>query len=107
MGPPDSNLSRGPVFGVHHSLRAVPGRADEVSGTFLLRGSGRRNLTPREKAVVREAHAVLGPLVGGLLAWFAEPSPAALPPRARQVLRCLLEGDGDKQVAARLGIRPL
>jgi DNA-binding CsgD family transcriptional regulator len=24
----------------------------------------------------------------------------------RQVLRCLLEGDGDKQIAARLGLSP-
>jgi DNA-binding NarL/FixJ family response regulator len=36
-----------------------------------------------------------------------ERSPADLPPRARQVLRCLLEGDGDKQIAARLAISPL
>jgi DNA-binding NarL/FixJ family response regulator len=27
-----------------------------------------------------------------------------LPPRVRQVLRCLLEGDGDKQIAVRLGL---
>jgi DNA-binding CsgD family transcriptional regulator len=27
-----------------------------------------------------------------------------LPPRVRDVLRCLLEGDSDKQVAARLSI---
>jgi DNA-binding CsgD family transcriptional regulator len=32
----------------------------------------------------------------------AEPSPAALPPRVRQMLKCLLEGDGDKQAAVRL-----
>ena len=49
---------------------------------------------------------MLAPLVGGPLAWFAEPQPSQLPPRVRQVLRCLLEGDGDKQAAARLGISP-
>ncbi|HEY3789085.1 MAG TPA: helix-turn-helix transcriptional regulator [Urbifossiella sp.] len=35
---------------------------------------------------------------------YHEPSPAKLSPRMRQVLKCLLEGDSDKQVAARLGI---
>jgi DNA-binding CsgD family transcriptional regulator len=34
------------------------------------------------------------------------PSPFELAPRVRQVLRCLLEGDGDKQIARRLGISP-
>jgi DNA-binding NarL/FixJ family response regulator len=29
---------------------------------------------------------------------------AALPPRLRQTLECLLEGDGEKQAAARLGL---
>jgi DNA-binding NarL/FixJ family response regulator len=42
--------------------------------------------------------------MGGPLARFTDPSPYELPPRARQVLACLLEGDGDKQVAARLAI---
>lgn len=46
----------------------------------------------------------IAPLVGGPLARFGEPSPADLPPRVRDVLRCVLEGDSDKQLAARLGI---
>ena len=50
------------------------------------------------------AVATLVPLVGGPLARFTEPSPAGLPLRARQVLRCLLEGDSDKQVGLRLGL---
>ena len=33
-----------------------------------------------------------------------DPSPADLPPRQRQALACLLDGDGDKQIAARLGL---
>ena len=44
------------------------------------------------------------PLIGGPLAGFTEPSPADLAERPRQVLECLLEGDSDKQIAARLGI---
>lgn len=69
-----------------------------------VRAINRRDFTAREKAIVREAHAVLAPLVGGPLARFNEPSPADLAPRVRHVLRCLLEGDSDKQVALRLGI---
>jgi DNA-binding CsgD family transcriptional regulator len=94
--------------GIDHTLwcfRAVPGTADEFSGLLMGRAVGEDDYTPRQKAIVREAHALVGPLVGGPLARFADPSPGTLPPRVRQVLRCLLEGDSDKQVAARLGIR--
>jgi DNA-binding CsgD family transcriptional regulator len=93
--------------GVNHTLwcfRSVPGTADEFNGVIMARPVGDRDFTARQKAVVSEAHAVLGPLVGGPLARFCEPSPMALPPRAREVLRCLLEGDTDKQMTARLGL---
>ena len=33
-----------------------------------------------------------------------EPGPDKLSPRLRQTLACLLEGDSEKQVAARLGL---
>ena len=82
----------------------ISGAGDEASEVFLGRDTGGGNFSQRDRVVVREAMAAVAPLVGGPLARFAEPSPAALPPRARQVLRCLLEGDGDKQAAARLGI---
>jgi len=54
--------------------------------------------------IIQEALAVIAPLLGGGLAKSNDPSPADLTPRIRQVLRCLLEGDGDKQIALRLGI---
>jgi DNA-binding CsgD family transcriptional regulator len=53
---------------------------------------------------VCEAIAAIALLVGGPLARANDPSPADLAPRVRQVLRHLLEGDGDKQIAARLGL---
>ena len=87
-----------------YCFRPVPGAGDEVAGVAMNRAAGRPDFTARDAAVVTEAFAVLGPLVGRALARHSEPSPAALPPRVRQVLRCLLEGDGDKQVAKRLGI---
>lgn len=76
----------------------------EVLDLSVFREEGRRPFGGRECAIVREVVAALVPLLGGRLARFGEPSPAGLPPRARQVLACFLEGDGDKQAAARLGI---
>jgi DNA-binding NarL/FixJ family response regulator len=35
-----------------------------------------------------------------------EPTPSDLSPRLRQTLACLLQGDSEKQVAARLGLSP-
>lgn len=97
------------TIGVHHVLwcsRFIPGAPDETNGGLFWRSAGRSDFRDREKAIVAEGYALLAPLVGGALARFAEPSPAALSPRLRQVLRCILEGDGDKQIAARLTISP-
>jgi len=63
-----------------------------------------RDFSLRDRALVQEAQATLTALIGGPLAGFDEPPPAALPPRPRQILRCLLEGDNDKQAAWRLGL---
>ena len=87
-------------------LRQITGRADEQIELYLLRTVGAGDFTPRQKAMVAEAHALIAPMVGGALARFAEPSPADLPPQTRRVLACLLDGDSDKQIAARLGIAP-
>ena len=76
----------------------------EVQDVTLMREKGKRAFNGRDCTIVREVVAALTPLMGGPLARFREPSPADLPPRIRQVLTCFLEGDGDKQVAARLGI---
>lgn len=98
------------TIGIDHvawCFRSLAGPADEQAGVIALRDAGRRDFGPREKAILADAQAALAPLVGGPLARFADPSPTALPPRTRQVLRCLLEGDGDKQTAAHLGMSPL
>lgn len=83
----------------------LPGGRGEVCSLVLNRWrTEARDFTARHRMLMAEAHAAVVPLVGGPLAGFDEPSPADLPPRVRQVLRCLLEGDSDKQAAARLGI---
>jgi DNA-binding CsgD family transcriptional regulator len=97
-------------MGADHYLwcfRSLPRSGEQQHGAVvLLRAAGRPDFSERDKAIVREANAVIGNMVSGPLAGFVEPSPSALPPRARQVLRCLLEGDADKQVAHRLSVSP-
>lgn len=97
------------TVGGDHSVycfRSIPGADDQVSGVTLTRAAGRRDFGCRELAIVQEAHALVGPLVGGPLARYTEPSPSDLSPRVREVLKCLIEGDGDKQIAKRLSISP-
>jgi DNA-binding CsgD family transcriptional regulator len=100
----------GQAFGTESTLlccRRIPAAdGNEVLDMTLCREAGRRSFSGRDCAIVREAVAAVAPLLSGSLARFREPSPSGLPPRARRVLACFLEGDGDKQVAARLGIRP-
>lgn len=109
-GPmPDHDFVR-QLFGLDHRVwcfRPIPGGGpDEHAGVILLRAAGRRDFSGRDRAVVGLASALIAPLVGGPLARFSEPSPLDLPPRTRAVLACLLEGDGDKQVASRLKMAP-
>lgn len=88
-----------------YSFRAIPGDStDEDIGLTLARSEGHRNYNGRERALVDELLSAAAPLVGGALARFSEPSPSDLTPRRRQVLACLLEGDGDKQIAKRMGL---
>ncbi len=84
-----------PILGAGH---------DQNTGIVLVRAKGGRPFESRLLFLVREAHAAIAPMIGGPLARFADPSPMHLPQRARPVLACLLEGDGDKQIAARLGL---
>jgi DNA-binding CsgD family transcriptional regulator len=87
------------------SFLSLPDSPRECSSFTMARtAADRRDFSAREKAIVREVNAAVAPLMGGPLARFTEPSPSELPPRARAVLRCLLEGDGDKQIATRLGV---
>jgi DNA-binding CsgD family transcriptional regulator len=89
------------------SFAALPGRVGVCNGLCIQRNrSVGRDFTDQQRAVVEEAQRLITPLIGGALAGFDEPSPSALPSRVRQVLRCLLEGDSDKQVATRLAVSP-
>lgn len=85
-----------------YCFRDLPHVAGHWCALTLTRAAGERDFSPRQKAIVAEVNRLVAPLVGGALAGFTEPSPAELAPRVRAVLACLLEGDSDKQVAARL-----
>ncbi|MFO0960127.1 MAG: helix-turn-helix transcriptional regulator [Isosphaeraceae bacterium] len=76
----------------------------EVQDLTVLRERRRRGYSARDRTIAREFVAALVPMMGGPLARFREPSASGLPPRARDVLACFLEGDSDKQAAKRLGI---
>lgn len=80
-----------------------PGPLGELIALSLVRPlNERRDFTARQKALVQQLHEKITTLIGGSLAGFHEPSPSALPPRIRLVLRCLLEGDSDQQIAGRM-----
>ncbi len=77
---------------------------DDAHGLILCRKSGRGDFNLREAAIVRETVRQVTAMLGQALSLFRDPCPTRLGPRARQVLKCLLEGDSDKQIATRLGI---
>jgi DNA-binding NarL/FixJ family response regulator len=94
----------GIIYAELHRMATGRMRGDEFSGIALSRRHGARDFLAREIAIVRELHAELARAIGGSLARYADPSPRALSPRARQVLTWLLDGEGDKQIAARLNL---
>jgi DNA-binding CsgD family transcriptional regulator len=85
------------------SLYELPG--DRVDQIGLHRAAAERDFSARERRLIHLFHAELGRLVGPVLIAAGDPfSPTRLPPRVREALRCLLEGDSEKQVAARMGV---
>jgi len=93
-------------MGTDHQLVSVYQVADTggVSVIALQRAVGERDFTPREQTLLNFFHAELGRLIGRSLVSATEPSPEGLSPRLSQTLACLLEGDSEKQVAARLSL---
>jgi DNA-binding CsgD family transcriptional regulator len=86
------------------SYQTLEGRT--ISMLHLQRGLGERDFSPRERRLLHFFHGELGPLIGKQLVSVAEPGPDRLSPRLRQTLACLVEGDSEKQAAARLGLSP-
>jgi DNA-binding CsgD family transcriptional regulator len=88
------------------SLQPVAFGSDHYCGLMIFRTLGERRFSPRHKLFLTTLHQEIAPLVGRQLAAAHEPSALQLSPRLRQVLDCLLEGDSEKQAAARLNLQP-
>jgi DNA-binding CsgD family transcriptional regulator len=73
-------------------------------GFVLLRPLDARRYGKRERRLVHLFHGELSRYVGTALELEQGGAIACLPPRLRETLECLLEGDSEKQVAARLGL---
>jgi DNA-binding CsgD family transcriptional regulator len=101
------NNSRKPA-GVDHCLVSVcfVSHQGAIAVIGLHRGLGERDFSPGEMRLLEFFHGELGPLIGRQLVSATEPTPEKLSPRLRQTLACLIEGDSEKQVAARLGLSP-
>ncbi len=104
----ESDLYRSLIGLSDHLCTALPisGGTDRYSAIHMHRAKGSRPFGERDRVLVQRLHEAVVPLIGGPLASYADPAPSELPLRARQVLRLLLEGEGDKQVAKALGISP-
>ena len=87
------------------SIRQQPGVSIQHS-VWVHRGVGEPPFTRRDWWAVRFVHEQIGARIGLDLASAAEPGLDALPPRQRQVLDLLLDGDSEKEAAATLGIAP-
>ena len=70
----------------------------------LQRAVGDKGFSAREQRLVSFFFAEFCRLVGNSLVSATEPGPDKLAPRLRQTLACLLEGDSEKEAAARLGL---
>lgn len=103
----DFNNYRKPA-GFDHTLVSVcqVSRDGAIAAIALARGLGERDFSPAEVRLLEFFHGELGRLVGRQLASATEPNPEKLSPRLRQTLACLIEGDTEKQAAARLGLSP-
>jgi DNA-binding CsgD family transcriptional regulator len=80
------------------------GVSGSVNVISLHRSHGERAFSARERRLIHLFHDEAGPLIGPTLSAAWNPVLGRLTPRVRQTLECLLEGDSEKQVAARLGL---
>ncbi|HEX6961301.1 MAG TPA: helix-turn-helix transcriptional regulator [Lacipirellula sp.] len=80
---------------------AADGQADAIA---LFQPAGQQRFTPRDRRLLRLFHTELAPHLTTELAPPGCDPISRLPPRLRDVLQALLEGDSEQQVAIRLGL---
>ena len=78
------------------------GRA--IFGSMNSRPPGEREFDARERRLLHLFHVELGRLLGTSVLLDATTPLTGLPPRLRQTLECLLDGDSEKQAALCLGL---
>lgn len=88
------------------SLSALPGDGVLSHLLTLKRPPGERPFGSRELRLVHLFHHEFHMALGAKLIPTLPIAAVVLPPRLRQVLGCLVEGDSEQQVAHRLGISP-
>lgn len=89
---------------VDHALIAQYRIGNELEWFTILRALGEPDFNRRQLRLLRLFVREYVRLFGRRLARMGGPSVSDLPPRVRQVLACLMEGDSEKQAALRLGI---
>jgi DNA-binding CsgD family transcriptional regulator len=87
--------------------RQVFGGGERSNSVVLYSQLGEGPPSERGRRLVHLAQQELGPLLGTALATAGDPGWSDLPPRWRQTLECLLDGESEKQAASRLGISRL
>ena len=94
------------LCGVDHCITSVCRVSDRGAVSVITehRAIGEQDFSPGEVRLLEFFHEELRPLIGRQLVCASEPRPEMLAPRLRETLACLMEGDSEKQVAARLGI---
>ena len=111
---PDATWYRSACFDYHRSAHVdhqatsvYQFTADNVISVIALhRGIGERDFSRHERQLLDFFHGELGPLIGRALVSSNDVTPDMLPRRLRQTLALLLEGQTEKQVAARLQLSP-
>lgn len=87
-----------------YSGAPVAGAPGRYHGLSLNRPVGAPAFTERERRLVELIHEEVAALVGTRLLLSPDQLVSGLPPRLKEVLTGLLEGDTEKQLAARLGL---
>lgn len=77
-----------------------------MSNIALFRAPDMPRFDRHDRKLLDLVSVEVGRLLGGPLALAEDPGVSSLSPRLRQTLEALLEGDGEKQAALRLGISP-
>lgn len=94
-------------FRIADLVSAVELRPDGIAiGLSVMRQSGERRFSERERAMLALLATGLARLVGERLATREHVTRSDLPPRLRKTLDILLEGTSEKELAQRLGIAP-